>query len=995
MWPLNLPARKLLKLQGMTWITWAIFDVDWYLETYSSATSHLADATADAVLAFYLNVGQGLSHSPNMLFDEVWHRCAYPEVVTLIMEGQFESAFDAYCGSGCLARSPHWLFDELHYRRSYPDLTDEALAEIGLVNGYDHYLWHGSLEGRTGHPLFDPDVYHAQCKQIGAEILPTEGPFRHCLRRISHGEPEVQTSIYFDPIWYLEHHTTMGKAIVPNTWRWVIEHYICNASPTQFDPIAAFSELYYLDHNPDVLMSVNHQDFRNGFAHFLLNGIYELRSPSENIDLAWYSQQESVRKDLERGVGKDAFTHWLTIGRHQGIPSKDRPPSANLATALAYGRASTMSLLFARSPISFEMTGAPVLSVIMVLHNRFPLTLMALASLRMNCAANIEVILIDCGSTDETLNIRHYVRGAIYLRFDIDISYLRSRNVALHIAKTDMVLYLHNDIELAPGAITAALRRMESDPKIGSIGGMIIGSHGVLQEAGGIVWRDGTTQGYMRDASPLTPEANFTRDVDFCSGIFLMARRALLDELEGFDEELESGHYADIDLCVRINRAGFRVVYDPSVVLYHLDQDTAQDSYVQAADVDYIGFVFAQKQADYLMSRHAHSDQTQVYARTTDTSQRRVLFLEDTIPLRTIGSGFVRSNDLVRTMVSMGYCVTVYPLNDHHFDPACIYADMPDNVEVMYRHSLRQLEEFLAWRRGYYDVIWIARTHNLHGTCPILEKLFNNSESQPRMILDTEAIASIRESERARVEGRPFDLDSSIEKELSSGKFCDKIVAVTEVEATKLRDIGFSDVSVIGHMRTPCPTPRLFARRSGMLFIGAIHSMDSPNYDSLCWFVDKVMPLIEAELGWKTRLTVVGYTGVDVNLDRFRHHSRVTLRGAVLDLEPLYDSHLVFIAPTRFAAGAPYKVYEAASFGLPVVMTELLRRQLDWKDGYEALIAEVTDPETFARQVVALQRDDLLWQSLRNAALERIRLENNRENYVSAIADVLGPPHRG
>ena len=55
----------------------------------------------------------------------------------------------------------------------------------------------------------------------------------------------------------------------------------------------------------------------------------------------------------------------------------------------------------------------------------------------------------------------------------------------------------------------------------------------------------------------------------------------------------------------------------------------------------------------------------------------------------------------------------------------------------------------------------------------------------------------------------------------------------------------------------------------------------------------------------------------------------------VADTEPLYAAHRLFVAPARFAAGAPYKVYEAASFGLPVVATELLREQLGWEDGLE------------------------------------------------------------
>jgi glycosyltransferase involved in cell wall biosynthesis len=177
-----------------------------------------------------------------------------------------------------------------------------------------------------------------------------------------------------------------------------------------------------------------------------------------------------------------------------------------------------------------------------------------------------------------------------------------------------------------------------------------------------------------------------------------------------------------------------------------------------------------------------------------------------------------------------------------------------------------------------------------------------------------------------------------------------------------------------------------------MLFVGAIHRMDSPNYNSLCWFVDAVLPLIERELAWETRLTVVGYTGSEVSLARFRDHPRVTLRGPVSDLEPLYNQHRVFIAPTRFAAGMPYKVHEAASFGLPVVATELLRRQLGWEHGRELLAADETDPAAFARHAVALQRDEGLWHHLRESALHRLRQDNDRAHYASAIREVLGDP---
>jgi glycosyltransferase involved in cell wall biosynthesis len=226
-------------------------------------------------------------------------------------------------------------------------------------------------------------------------------------------------------------------------------------------------------------------------------------------------------------------------------------------------------------------------------------------------------------------------------------------------------------------------------------------------------------------------------------------------------------------------------------------------------------------------------------------------------------------------------------------------------------------------------------------------------------------------------------------KEFANAHFCQNIAAVTEQEAATLRALGFSDAVVVGHVRDLAPTPRRFAERSGFLFIGALHAIDSPNYDSLCWFVDEVLPLIEQQLGWETRFSIVGYTGAGVSLDRFKDHPRVTLRGTVAEVEPLYDTHRVFVAPTRYAAGTPYKIYEAASFGVPVVATKLLADQMGWEDGKELLVADIADPAQFARHVVTLYRDPELWQSLRDNALARLAAENGREHYVQALTKIL------
>jgi glycosyltransferase involved in cell wall biosynthesis len=109
----------------------------------------------------------------------------------------------------------------------------------------------------------------------------------------------------------------------------------------------------------------------------------------------------------------------------------------------------------------------------------------------------------------------------------------------------------------------------------------------------------------------------------------------------------------------------------------------------------------------------------------------------------------------------------------------------------------------------------------------------------------------------------------------------------------------------------------------------------------------------------------------------------------VVNTETLYNANRVFVAPTRFAAGAPYKVYEAASFGIPVVTTDLLCKQLGWESGGEILSSGVSDSEQFAKHVVALYRDPELWRLIRANAADRLRAENGREQYVRALQAIL------
>jgi GT2 family glycosyltransferase len=966
---------------------WAGFDPEWYVKRFAPKTA------VENALAYYLAEGATLGHSPNPFFDENWYVSNHPGVAAAIKERQVSSGFEHYCRFGLHRLSPHWLYDLDYYRNVCGNHDQEGLIERGFLNLYDYYLKVGDKEGQSAHPLFSADICRQHLKSNAAQL----GPFGGFLYWIEAHSRDIPVSIYFDHEWYLLTYPDVDSLIGKGQYRCALHHYLTNDSPTDFDPLSDFSERHYLQRYPEVEAAIDAGRFRNGYIHFLRHGAQELRDPAPHIDMRYYwSRSSTVGLGAAPPTTSTPFAHLLTIGAMKGLrvappPSSSCDVSEDISQKLFLARAQNWAPLWAARPIDFRVTAIPTLSVIMILHNHLEMSLMALASLRQNYSDDIELVLVDSSSTDETTHIERFVKGATVLRFDTDVGFVRGCNAALAHVTAPYVLFLDNDVQLAPGAIAAAMERIQTHPhNVGAVGGKIIRTNEKLQEAGCIVWRDGTTVGYLRDQSPSAPEANFVRDVDFCSRVFLLVRGDLIGNLDGFDPAFGPASYADTDLCLRIWQMGYRVVYEPRAVVYHSEHDSARRANAATVQSRRNHKIFLRKHSGTLRDHSPSSRDALPVARfaTSSSPRQKVLFIEDTVPLRMLGSGFVRSNDIIRTMVSLGYQVTVFPMNGSSASEALTYGDFPDEVEIMMDSTHHDLQKFFEERPGYFDYIWICRAHNFEKARPFLSQT-RLVPASTKIILDTEAIFSAREAVRAEMEGRTFDLERAIAKEFEHAGLCHEIVAVSQQEVETLRRFGFVDAKLVGTLRHVKLTTKAWKERAGLLFVGSLRTPPTPNFDSLCWFIDEVLPLIENELGWETRLTFVGYVGADVPFHRFASHPRVTWNGPADDLEPFYDTHRIAIAPTRYAAGTPYKVYEAASFGIPVVASELLCRQIGWEPEREILCASTNDAFGFASQIVRLYRSESLWYELRDAAARRLLAENGKANYIEALSEIL------
>jgi glycosyltransferase involved in cell wall biosynthesis len=197
----------------------------------------------------------------------------------------------------------------------------------------------------------------------------------------------------------------------------------------------------------------------------------------------------------------------------------------------------------------------------------------------------------------------------------------------------------------------------------------------------------------------------------------------------------------------------------------------------------------------------------------------------------------------------------------------------------------------------------------------------------------------------------------------------------------------------VGHGFQLAAEPQRFDQAEGLLFVGAIRDARSPNLDSLQWLLEEILPALMQLPGasaWP--ITIAGHHDTEVVAPLYQalqsRFPQVRCLGFVADLPALMQQHRVFLAPTRFAAGLPHKVHQAAAHGLPVVTTPLIANQMGWEEGRDLLTGATA--QAFAEAVACLHQEPERWEAIAAGGRRRVEQECDPARLSAALREAFG-----
>jgi len=320
-----------------------------------------------------------------------------------------------------------------------------------------------------------------------------------------------------------------------------------------------------------------------------------------------------------------------------------------------------------RSPetITLPASDAPRASIIVLSRRNVEMLRACLISLTHNVGTDTPfelIILLNGADEDVAAFCEREVAGARVERSRVNLGFPAGCNLAAAQARGAFLVFLNDDTQVAPRWLESLVQAADEHPQAGAIGSRLLFADGSVQEAGGVIWRDGNTAQVGRGRSPASRSYGCLRPVDYCSAASLLVRRSTWDVVGGFDEEYFPGYFEDVDLCLAIRQHGQQVLYEPrSQVVHYLSPPL--DAGVNARLFRRNAARVKAKWSALLASHELWDSQSAgAVERAMLRAQgwpRRILIIDERLPDPAAGAASARMVSAIRELRSIGAAITV------------------------------------------------------------------------------------------------------------------------------------------------------------------------------------------------------------------------------------------------------------------------------------------------------------------------------------------------
>jgi GT2 family glycosyltransferase len=216
-------------------------------------------------------------------------------------------------------------------------------------------------------------------------------------------------------------------------------------------------------------------------------------------------------------------------------------------------------------------------SIVIPVHGRAAVTRQCLDRLLAGLAEDIEIVVVDDGSRDETASaLASYGNRLTVVTHDRACGFAAACNAGVRAAAGSTIVLLNNDTSGQQDWLAALIRYADEHERAAAVGARLLTQDQVIQHAGVVLCHDLLPRHVYRGFPHDHPAVTRSRQFQAVTAACMLLSRAAFEEVGGFDEQFRNG-YEDVDLCLRLRERGYEVHYCHDSVVVHFESATRGD----------------------------------------------------------------------------------------------------------------------------------------------------------------------------------------------------------------------------------------------------------------------------------------------------------------------------------------------------------------------------------------------------------------------------------